>query len=427
MEDLPREVQLMLLVELAHPRDLHSLIAASPWFLHVFLSHKRYVLASVVRTCIGEELMSHALRAVHAPYLQRALDTAGLSNSLSTSIQLCRLIPTTEPFVTDYFLRAFKETREVSREFNFPEHGFGRAERKSLSYTEYKRIQCAFFNFEEYRRLFGPRRPPLEAANHLPRKVTDVVDTGGEDMENSSKSLTPETWINTLTSWELLNLKSIEDYLLSLMGDIFDELEHAMDLAIRTAAAKDSTEFPPEELRSIDFGRVGLRQFQKDGSDYSSTKALMIHLGLPFVAKFRGWSEREQLSTINSPDLIDAEYQNYISRLQPNINTDDEIDPCSYKDSLDGPSYGVLWNRLHPRLPFGLNCGLTVWDKHRLTELDFLNLSQHGSDQIFPNGGCLVYSLKDTLERVKMREESLEMFRVAPRIISRGWLASIDY
>ncbi|KAF2235883.1 hypothetical protein EV356DRAFT_88865 [Viridothelium virens] len=427
MEDLPREVQLMLLLELAHPKDLHSLIAASPWFLQIFLSHKRCILASVVRTCIGKEIMPHALRAVHAPYRKRCLNPPG-SQSLCTSIQLCRLIHTTEPFVADYFQWASQNMRETARERGFIEHDFGHAKKQSLSYTEYKRIQCAFFNVEEYRRLFGLYIPPFKAINNLPRKAAHILHSDEEASENPSRLLTPETWKTTRTYWEFLNLKSIETYLFSLTYDNFDELDHTMGRAISAAAIKDGTEFLPEELRSVDFGRIGLRHFQAVGCGRSSSVAHMIRLGLRFMAKFRGMKKREQLIVINSPDLIDAKFQQSIHSLQPHLDKDDEIDLCSYKDSLDGPNYGVLWNRTHPPKPFNLNSGFTIWDKRRLIELGFLSLLKYGPEvYIYPPGGCMDYSLEESLEKVRLKEETLETFRVKPRVLSKKWLASMDY
>ena len=271
---LPAELLIHIQRAVDSPRDLHSLISASPDCLRTFLPNRIRTLASVLKNAIPEGALRHALAFC---YLPSPLPTPLPDGLLTSQERDTILIPAIEPFLQRYFSDAdepfdvpmditsltflFKLHALVSR---FADEYFLHAawQLKSTkssgalkddfpppSRKELTRLQRAFFRFELYCRLFPP--------------------TSGF----GSISIQPQSqlrlFVERLSLWEVEEMSCAHNYLSRLISEVVDDLQEQVVLEVLgSPGAQVSSEARPYDPKTQERYASGIATWGRklDGS-----------------------------------------------------------------------------------------------------------------------------------------------------------------
>ncbi|KAM0462232.1 hypothetical protein ACHAO4_001433 [Trichoderma viride] len=220
LEDLVPELLARILQVLDHPRDLLSLIRASPHCFRVYAESPAIILSPILKNAILPDALHHALACVHLPstasqtvpeaFLRDYFQSEPLAfpTDKTTLTALCGLCLRTSHFVDDYSTRAM-------RALNLKPDA-GQATASALSSTERARFQRAFFRYELYCRVF-----PV-------------------DHNAQSRSLVPADeqfteFIARMAPWEAEEMTGVHHYFTVLIGGFIDDLEDQLVEAFLTA------------------------------------------------------------------------------------------------------------------------------------------------------------------------------------------------
>ncbi|KAM0514454.1 hypothetical protein ACHAPE_006747 [Trichoderma viride] len=220
LEDLMPELLARILQVLDHPRDLLSLIRASPHCFRVYAETPAIILSPIIKNAILPDALHHALACVHLPstssqtvpdaflrdYFQ--YEPLAFPTDKTTLTALCGLCLRTSHFVDDYSTRAM-------RALNLKPDA-GQATASALSPTERARFQRAFFRYELYCRVF-----PV-------------------DRHARSGSLVPAQeqftgFIARMAPWEAEEMTCVHHYFTVLIGGFLDHLEDQLVETVRAA------------------------------------------------------------------------------------------------------------------------------------------------------------------------------------------------
>lgn len=235
--NLPPELLSLILRNLNSPRDLHSLISASPSCLHAFLGNKYRILLWLCVKGIQPGALRDALALHHAPRRTVAHGRMGLRCNEGVE-------PTdSEPFLSKYFSDATFEPptdmadltellRLQSLVSRFA-HGYFKEATALLgaplapsdptiigevappSPTEWTRLQRAFFRYELYCRAFPSDKKPLYQCTHARDQC--------------------ELFMDRLKPWEVEEITCVHNYLTRQVGSVVDAVEDLVVMEVLTA------------------------------------------------------------------------------------------------------------------------------------------------------------------------------------------------
>jgi hypothetical protein len=220
LEDLVPELLARILQVLDHPRDLLSLVRASPQCFRVYAQSPALILSPVLKNAILPDALHHALACEHVPstpsqtvreaflkdYFQYKPFTFPTDKTTITA--LCGLCLRTSYFVDDYSARAMRALNVKPDAEQAPA--------SALSSTERTRFQRAFFRHELYCRVF-----PVD--HHAPgRSVVPAPEQFAEFLEG-------------MAPWEAEEMTCVHHYFTVLMGDFIDDLEDQLVETVLTA------------------------------------------------------------------------------------------------------------------------------------------------------------------------------------------------
>ncbi|KAM0452610.1 hypothetical protein ACHAPV_009371 [Trichoderma viride] len=220
LEDLVPELLARILQALDHPRDLLSLIRASPHCFRVYAESPAIILSPILKNAILPDALHHALACVHLPptasqtvpeaFLRDYFQSEPLPfpTDKTTLTALCGLCLRTSHFVDGYSTRAM-------RALNLKPDA-GQATASALSSTERARFQRAFFRYELYCRVF-----PVD--HHARRR----------SLVPAHEQFTG--FIARMAPWEAEEMTCIHHYFTVLVGGFLDDLDDQLVEAVLTA------------------------------------------------------------------------------------------------------------------------------------------------------------------------------------------------
>ena len=445
IEDFSADVNLLILLQLSSPKDLHSIIKASPWHNEIFRKNEERILVAVVKQAIHPEVLPLARRVCKAANILGVSaytkdgelgETENDENNLadfkrnrvrlflefgdgqanetslrdpSVSIPLSRLWNVVDYFITEYSLQTLskwqhfvdgqKLKKPVGNE-RISGHG------QNLSKTEYGRLQRAFCYFELYRRLFG-------GENYL---LWRSGDWGGVHEQQRS-------FVSRLTRSEICELQSVYEYLVARLEDTFDNMEDFMISRFEDAAKQDDESLGSYiPVNSMDL--YGLNLFHSmHKSDQKAVIAFMVELGLPFLRQFLQRSIEKQTAiaveyTVKQHDESLGVVLEEAGRFSRGL---DEKQSANY-DSLMSASVGYLRRgKLPKRLLVGTSdeeeiedyglrqAGYFFWDKARLgggVNYDDVDFRQCNSLLPKPRNRQHEKSVTDRLDNSEVRHDA---------------------
>ncbi|MBE3048347.1 hypothetical protein IMZ48_38750 [Candidatus Bathyarchaeota archaeon] len=232
---LPPELLVHIQGAVDSPRDLHSLISASPDCLRTFRLNRIRILESVLRNAIPEGTLRDSLAFCYLP----SPLPAPLTDSMSHQEQVSVSIAAVEPFLQRYFSdEAFDVPTDItSLTFLFKLHALvsrfadeyfihAAQQLKSTkssgalvddfpppSRTELTRLQRAFFRFELYCRVFPPQ-PDFSRADPI----------GSESQFR--------LFVGRLSPWEVEEMSCAHNFLTFLISEVIDDLQEQVVLAV---------------------------------------------------------------------------------------------------------------------------------------------------------------------------------------------------
>lgn len=220
LEDLVPELLARILQGLDHPRDLLSLVRASPHCFRVYAQSPALILSSVLKNAILPDALHHALACGLVPsnhsetareaFLRDYFQYKPLPfpTDKATITALAGLCLRTSYFVDDYSTRAM---HALNLESNV-----GQTTTPTLSPTERARLQRAFFRYELYCRVF-----PID---HNARRRSVVP---------ANEQFTQ--FVALMAPWEAEEMTCVHHYFTVLIGGFIDDLEDQLVEAVLTA------------------------------------------------------------------------------------------------------------------------------------------------------------------------------------------------
>ena len=244
--NLPPELLIHLQRSVDSPRDLHSLLSASPACLQAFLPRRIQILTSVLKNAIPPGALRHALAAIQpkpetfldrvpgeehraavtaiAPFLLRYFsdeplqvpeDVAGITTVL-------RLHALVSRFSNEYFLHAGRRLGALTPQT--PLDALGRpvsAEFPPMSLTERTRLMRAFYHYEIICRLF----PPKDA--YEIRYANYENDDGPREVRCLGREAQFELFVRWLQPWEVEEMSCVHNYLICLTRETIEDFKAA--------------------------------------------------------------------------------------------------------------------------------------------------------------------------------------------------------
>ncbi|KAJ3580502.1 hypothetical protein NPX13_g59 [Xylaria arbuscula] len=225
LDHLAPELLCSILASLESPRDLYSLIKASPASLRAFIPCRRSTFSAIIRNALAPDAVHHALALLHVPeppvsfhndgrnaelfrlrvkiYLKQYFRASSwrFPTDLPSIITLIRLISQISRFVDGYFDFAM-ETMGLTEETGCL---------RPLSSTEIARLQRAFLRFEIYCRI----NPLLDC----------LTSTLSSDFQF-------RYFIKKMAPWEVEEVTCIHEYLATVIGRYILEAEDRLMHAI---------------------------------------------------------------------------------------------------------------------------------------------------------------------------------------------------
>ncbi len=222
LHDLHADLLYLILRALGSPRDLDSLIRASPSCFRLYTLSPEVILSSVLKNAILPDALHHAIAHSNLPaalstsepdraeHLEAFLDQYFQPDSFAfptektALVALSRLYARVSHFVDDYSARAVRAL------------GLDPNTASPLSSTERARLQRAFFRHELYCRAF-----PVDY--HTPSHSLVPAD------------LQCTQFIVRLEPWEVEELSCVHHYFMFLTGTFVDLLEDQLVGAVHAA------------------------------------------------------------------------------------------------------------------------------------------------------------------------------------------------
>ncbi|KAI1452305.1 hypothetical protein F4805DRAFT_41470 [Annulohypoxylon moriforme] len=232
LEDLVPELLARILQLLDHPRDLLSLVRASPQCFRVYARSPALILSPILKNAILPDALHHALACVRVPsapsqtvreaFLRDYFQSKPLAYSRDhfqfkpftfptdkiSITALCGLCLRTSYFVDDYSTRAMCA-------LNLKPNA-GQSTASALSSTELARFQRAFFRYELYCRVFP-------ADYHA--QCGSIVPAHEQFTE----------FLSRMAPFEVEEMTCVHHYFTVLIGGFIDDLEDQLVEAALTA------------------------------------------------------------------------------------------------------------------------------------------------------------------------------------------------
>lgn len=313
LHDLPLEILALILSSTDSPRDLYSLIAASPTCLGVFITARKQILSSILKDAITPDSLRHALAVIAAPppvlgaaeSRKREPDVYHVNHITSLIDRYFSAEPIDFPretggimslwclycqvscFVDEYSHRAFQllnlEDSEASVE---PTTASGPDAQKpmSLSPIERTRFQSAFFQYELYCRLFAP--------------------ASGRFSETITAEEQLDLFLVRMEPWQVEGMSCVHNYLISLVRGFIEEFESEVIEAVLNWPGVLLPK-PGEESRPPTFNDLQLRNlspYENSPSGESSFMNKIAAYGLGFINKLRRAGRLERKNMIRQED-----------------------------------------------------------------------------------------------------------------------------
>ena len=429
-ETLSSELVLMILQHLSTPKDLHSTIRASPVYLAVFRNNKPRILAIIIRRSFSPILRDAVLALCASPastttirpslahlkyHKQEEMNAILLDPAVS--IPLCRLWRIVSCFVDSYCQGPLARLQNCTQRWNQKSED---RPLRTLSDDERHRLQRAFVRFETYRRRFGgPDRSVWRDTR--PSQTT----------EQNAITEQHRTFVGRFSAWELEELHSVYDYLVSMVEDTVDGLESRLFADLQTASKEDDENLGAY-TEQYDLDLIGLSMFQQDAKQ-SNQIAYMVELGLPFLQRMREMNMNDRMATVASfagknrnPSL------GHVLQDVPGLTMHSNKEAAAAsEDPINRANVGWLWRQpawqdSGVSQSYGLrSLGYAFWDEERLVEAGLLGLGslpKRTARDANP-------SVERRLQGVRIREGALCKLQPSRqrRVEMEDWLEEIDY
>lgn len=264
LETLAPELLILIQRMVESPRDLHSLIKASPTCLHTFCLNRARILSSVVVNGIQPGALRHAIAISYAPAPEAArshqrkrrrrnpgiapnplepfldkyfsAEPFDLPTEISDLAALCRLQTLVSRFANEYFERATRLLR-AARASTPQSHCLPcRDDVTPLSRSELTRLQRAFFRHELYCRITPSNRDAY---------CSRTFPTSPDQFR---------LFIARLEPWEAEEMSCVHDYLTYISRRAVEDLEGRVVQAVLASPGVErpckSRLSPPESQRT---------------------------------------------------------------------------------------------------------------------------------------------------------------------------------
>ena len=401
LELLAPELQLRVLLNADTPKDLHSLIHASPRLFRVFLLNKDTVLSEVTRRQFHPAVYSDALFCAKISQLEQPLSRDMVLELCQTypsklhertvilapmSVALCKLAKNLRFFIEDYTRNTLPLMKELGSSLDldvmteyYPEDPVPISQ---LSNSEIGRLQRAFCRFEIYRYLFARCSSDFD---HSTRSCPHMSSLDAEEQAC--------LFLENLPDFQVTEIFCIRDYLYRRLRGIFNEIEEE----IFNTSTPQTFDFGTEgDVESTEWDS-GVWLFCERGKAYQNEHLEhLLSLGLPYIRSiFQSMREERQALFIRHMDNAVTNHveNDFITRaidflsLNPageNVELLAETDPpFEYKVDADAElDIPDAWQWAHPRAPPALlvdfgdkglrDWGFVFWDHSRLRESGIL-------------------------------------------------------
>jgi len=296
-EILPVEMLTKILQSLSTPRDLASLIRASPGCFRTYIARPVPVISAILKTAIHPRVLHHALAVFYAPerdlltpqlrsaYLDRYFLTEGagaesfaLPRDKATLQTLWKLHSRTTYFLDDYTSKA----ADLLNDKPFRAHLRPGTFAKPLSDKEHKRLQRAFYRHELYCRIF-----PVKCRCFFP-------NTGSYVSAADQSAL----FLTKLEPWEIEEMSCVHYYFTTVTQDMVDDLQDQLVGAALAAPgvqrSSKQVHYPYDDLRyatwrSSDTEYIPIGDVTLERSDDEMTVFRQLHyMDLGMYAKEEG-------------------------------------------------------------------------------------------------------------------------------------------
>ncbi len=404
---LSTELIYMILGRLDHPQDLYSVIRASPHVLGCFGSSKEIILKSVVKNCFSHMVLADAIVAARfLPENQRSIDaqhdrqqrpailtrtiremraTPEPEVTVDESIELCRLYPSLNYFIKDCSENFLATARREANFFRKSNDSRTKslvppANNERLSPLELARLQRAFVRYLT-----------LQTLLHAPEP----------EYHNSKVSEEPvAALLGEYAPWEVEEIACVHQYIISLLEDVFEDVENYFVFAVATTERPSTSRYLPEGNSAADLDSLEAEAAFCDPEVWM----FMDHekryhpQTIEHLATFGFQFLRALLEADNTrrTTLINENYKAHYSNMGDALKHPPRQDTAMFRRERDGERNFVkldfegdeyekrnlawLWsNQYRPQYGYSQTCNLDLrawgyvfWDKGRLDRLGIL-------------------------------------------------------
>lgn len=275
LDRLAPELLCSILTSLNSPRDLYSLIKASPAALRAFLACRRIIFSCIIRNALSPDAIHHALALLRVPEVPVDFTTESpeaatfrqqVKEYLSQYFQANSWdFPTELPSIIELIRLISRMSQFIDGYFDFAMTKMGASEDTSytrpLSPTETVRLQRAFLRFEIYCRI-----------NPISRRCGNMLRS----------DIQFYFFIKKIEPWEVEEIACIHEYFATVIGLYILEVEDSLVDAVLGSPHLRARNFEKEEFRCSERGiykRVRYERSEKDVQNFDS-------LGLTELAWF---------------------------------------------------------------------------------------------------------------------------------------------
>ncbi|KAL1985710.1 hypothetical protein VTN96DRAFT_7458 [Rasamsonia emersonii] len=432
LHSLPTEVILILLQSLSSSKDLHALIRASAPCYRTFNTYQSSVFAAVLQNAIHPEAQLDAMMVLEAVRIKNSMKRCSefievrkdildylkkypsrepvsslreIAKSDHKQLQeLFRLYSSIEGFISDYCDRALRYLNTVR-----PPSTVTGSTSATLSPTELGRLQRAFFRFETFANIF---------------QIFSLLSCPWASDWLRADAEPPSEFLKMFSPWEQEELACVTQYVVTLVGEIFDKVEdefvHAVEEAVATRRHQDGDDNGHDnedeihvlmllDLQCMRFFKASYKQrYRVDHIDF------VISRGLVFVKKLLSLEplplRQEVLKSAHDREQFIGNLQVTLACVSNNtrrgISSQQHVpgdsDATSFPahaeaDSLTDCNLGWLWAFDYNLVTVDRDAnydlrdqGYVFWDRERFPEGGSLRSSRSpgGADDFhFPFGG----------------------------------------
>ena len=238
LEDIPVEIQQIILHQMPNFSTLQALISASPACLRAYLSQRHSIMSDVLHRCIHPDVLLDAMTIVDALKLSRnyedyvpnlkAFVKQYRTTRASLDVDLEPLEPNTAGQLWEFHLLVLDVTKDFC-DYALSTHpvtGQSMDHYTSLSPNEVRRIHRAFYRYELFTRLFHEPDFYLEEQDHmrdrrpglsrlaLQRKSIRSLDN--QDNQDRSWLFFP-----LFKAWEVEEIACVRDYITHRYDELY--------------------------------------------------------------------------------------------------------------------------------------------------------------------------------------------------------------